>query len=141
MNGSGTSRVGGKCGINVLVFLVAVEFGHIEGHRHKGVEGLSGGVVGQFGGEIGAGNAHFERRILDAEAREPCFELVRGIAVEAGSGFPVDAGVGVLQFGLRVADAGRTRGAEGNDCLSAKVVGVKEGKDYAGDFSVPDGEA
>ena len=132
MNGSGTSRVGGKCGINVLVFLVAVEFGHIEGHRHKGVEGLSGGVVGQFGCEIGAGNGHFERRILDAEAREPCFELVRGIAVEAGAGLPIDVGVCALQFCLGCTDTGGSAGAEGDDGLSAEVVGVQEGEDDAG---------
>lgn len=141
MNGSGTSRVDGKCGINVLVFLVAVEFGHIEGHRHKGVEGLSGGVVGQFGCEIGAGNGHFERRILDAEAREPCFELVRVIAVEAGTGLPIDVGVCALQFCLGCTDTGGSGGAEGDDGLSAEVVGVQEGEDDAGNFGVPDGEA
>lgn len=141
MNGSGTSRVGGKCVINVLVFLVAVEFSHIQGHRQKSVKGLGSSVVGQFGRKVGASNGQFERCVLDAKAYEPGFELIRGISVEAGARFPVDTGVGVLQFGLRVANTGGSGSAEGNDDLSAEVVGVQEGKDYAGKFTVPDGEA
>lgn len=68
VDGSGAGGIGGKCGIKVLVLLVAVEFGHVQGHGQKCIEGLGGGVVGQFGGEIGAGNGEFEGHILDAEA-------------------------------------------------------------------------
>lgn len=102
---------------------------------------MGSGVVGQFGNEIGSANGQFERSLLDAKACEPGFELVRGIAVETGAVFPVDDGVSVLQFGLRIADSGGSGGAEGNDGFSTEVVGVKEGEEYARDFSVPDGEA
>ena len=83
MDGSGAGGVGGKSGVQVLVLLVAVEFGHIEGHRQKGVEGLSGGVVGQFSREVGAPDGEFEGCVLDAQSCQPGFKLVIGVAVEA----------------------------------------------------------
>lgn len=83
VDGHGAGSVGGKCGIKVFVFLVAVEFSHVQCHRQKSIEGLCGGVVGQFGSEIGSANGEFEGRVLDAQSCQPGFKLVIGVAVEA----------------------------------------------------------
>lgn len=124
-----------------MVFFVAVQFGHVQGHGQEGVEGLGGGIVGQFGGEDGVSDGQLERSVLDSQSCQPGFQPVCGVAVQPGAGLPIDVGIGVLKLGLGGADAGGAGGAEGDDGLSAEVVRVQEGQDHARNLSIPDREA